>query len=349
MTPLRKRVLWALGIVIVTALVVLGAAAKRLNDFGRGPGPLLSTVEIEISPGTSARQIGRILEERGIISSELKFFLYLRFIAQKTLRLQAGDYEFTPGQSPDQIITMMQKGRHKEIRFTVPEGASKNDIAQIIASAGFGQKGEILAAMNDPNLAKSYGIDATVSGGIEGYLFPDTYQFPKKTKIDAILMKMHARLEQVLTPDLRARMQGEQLDLHTLLTMASLVEKETADKSERPIIARVFLNRLQRKMKLQTDPTVIYTIPNYSGNITKADLSRNDPYNTYVHAGLPPGPIASPGLEAIKAVLWPADGPYLYFVSRNDKTHVFCPDYRCHTQAVKKWQVDFFKKKQPAS
>jgi UPF0755 protein len=192
------------------------------------------------------------------------------------------------------------------------------------------------------------GGQSSIPGGIEGYLYPDTYQFPKGTSAEVILKKLRGHLDEVMDDAMKARMKEMGWDLHKTLTLASIVEKETAAKAERPHISSVFHNRLKDGMKLQTDPTVIYGIPNYDGNIHKSDLLRDHPYNTYVIPGLPPGPIAQPGVEAIRAALFPTNDKDEYFVSHNDGTHEFCPTLKCHNAAVKKWQVDYFKAKHAA-
>jgi UPF0755 protein len=245
---------------------------------------------------------------------------------------------------------LLEVGKPPELRFTIPEGLRKEEVALLIEQSGLAKKDDMLKAMNDPGTIAAFGVPKIgaagqngVPGGIEGYLFPDTYQFPKNTPPAKILARMRERLDEVVNADMRARMATLGWDLHRTLTLAAIVEKETGAPQERPHISSVFHNRMKLKMKLQTDPTVIYGIPDYKGNITRDDLLREHPYNTYTITGLPPGPIAQPGLAAINAALFPDDTKDLYFVSRNDGTHIFCPSLECHNAAVQKWQVEFFR------
>lgn len=338
MAKLSKLMSTTLFVGILVVLASLVTYALYLKDFAQTPGTNAIKVEVTIHKGASARQISRALCDAGLVNSSNEFYWYLRLIARKANTLKAGEYVVDGKMTPDQIIALLQKGLRKEIRFSIPEGTSQVQIAQIIGASNLVLSGEMLNAMRNLSLVHELGIPS-VEGGLEGYLFPDTYQFPKGTSGETILRRMHARLIEKITPDMLARMKALNWTLHDMLTLASIVEKETGAATERPLIASVFLNRLSKGMLLQTDPTVIYAIRNFDGNIKKKDLLHKHPYNTYVHAGLPPGPISSPGIESIKAVLWPAHTKYYYFVSRNDGTHVFCENYNCHLRAVKKWQL----------
>ena len=304
------------------------------------------TIDVVIPKGTGPKGIAQILEDKGVIGNATLFYRWVRFVAKKSGALKAGEYELSPSMTPEELVALLEVGKPPEVKITVPEGLRKEEVAQIIADAGFGSKDAIVAAMNDAKLVADFGVPAGVSGGIDGYLFPDTYQFPKSTPPEKILRRMRARLDDVVDDKMKARMSEMGWTLHKVLTLAAIVEKETGAKAERPHIASVFHNRMKRGMKMQTDPTVIYGIPSYDGNIRKEDLLRVHPYNTYVIAGLPPGPIAQPGLEAIKAALWPADTNDLYFVAKGDSgEHQFCPTLECHNAAVQKWQVEFYAKK----
>lgn len=341
---MRKIFILFFVLPVFIAAGVLGLFWRYLDSFAETPGPSAVATDVFIEPGTNPKQVGVLLEKSGAISDARAFYYYLRFLSDSNEQLKAGDYEFAPRSTPAQIIGMMLKGKTKQIRFTIPEGSNKRDIAEILERAGFGRAEETLSLMNSAEMLEKLRAPK-VSGGLEGYLFPDTYHFPRRTRVVDILTKMRNRLDEVLDQYMYERLDESGLDLNQVLTLAAIVEKETGDPLERPEIAGVFLNRLARKMKLQTDPTVIYSIPHFNGNLTRADLRFDSPYNTYVHPGLPPGPIASPGLAAIKAVLWPASTANLYFVSRNNGTHEFCPTLDCHNKAVKYWQIDFFKQK----
>jgi len=339
---MKKIFIFFLFPVFITAGVI-GLFWRYLDSFSETAGPSAVATDVFIEAGTNPKQIGVLLEKSGAISDARSFYYYLRFLSDDEERLKAGDYEFPARSTPAEIVDMMRKGKTKQIRITIPEGSNKRDIAEILERAGFGRAEETLALMNSLELLEKLRAPK-VAGGIEGYLFPDTYYFPRRARVADILSRMRSRLDEVLDQNMHQKIEESGLDLNQVLTLASIVEKETGDPLERPEIAGVFLNRLARKMKLQTDPTVIYSVPHFDGNLTRANLRIDNPYNTYVYVGLPPGPIASPGLAAIKAVLWPATTRNLYFVSRNNGSHEFCPSLQCHNKAVKHWQLDYFKR-----
>ncbi len=347
-------------VAVVVLLVGLGAGSfawvtwTRLGDFGLIPhrSAEKTNVDFKVSRGDGPRVISKRLQDRGLVDDSEQFYRYLRFVAKKTGSLKAGDYVLNTRMTPNQIITELESGRQRELRFTIPEGLRKAEIAKLIADSGITSLKSLLNAMNDPALVKEFGVPSkgadgqtSVPGGIEGYLFPDTYQFPKGTAAKTILLRMRKNLDDAVDDRMKKKMAEMGWDLHRTLTLAAIVEKETGQAFERPKISRVFHNRILKKMKMQTDPTVIYGIKNYDGNIRKRDLLTPHPYNTYTIKGLPPGPIASPGKAALEAALFPADGPWVYFVSKNDGTHIFSTTYAEHERNVEIWQRQFFKKK----
>jgi UPF0755 protein len=311
------------------------------------------TIHVVIPKGAGPKHIAGLLEEKGVIGDATLFYRWVRFVVKKQAALKAGEYELSPSMTPEQIVALLEIGKQPEQRFTVPEGLRKEEVAAVIAAAGFSTKQRLLDAMNDPRTIAAFGVPAVgadgqrgVGGGVEGYLFPDTYQFPKGASAEKIVTRMRARLDEVVDETMTARMKELGWNLHKVLTLAAIVEKETGASHERPLISAVFHNRMKRGMKMQTDPTVIYGVPNYDGNIRRDDLLRDHPYNTYVIKGLPPGPIAQPGLEAIKAALWPAETSDVFFVAKGDSgAHQFCPSLDCHNAAVQKWQVEFYARK----
>jgi UPF0755 protein len=223
--------------------------------------------------------------------------------------------------------------------ITIPEGYSLKQIADLLEESGLIKGDEFLSKTEDPDTTVRYALKSPT---LEGYLYPDTYHFAKGQSASVLIDLMVSRFRQVTTPFMeRVRFVG--LTLHEVITLASIVEKETGRPEERPVIASVFLNRLMKGMRLESDPTVIYGIRDFNGNLTREHLSKSTPYNTYRISGLPPGPIANPGLESIKAVLYPAGTDYLFFVSRNDGTHHFSRTYQEHQTAVEMYQ-----KTQPA-
>ncbi|EKD41569.1 MAG: hypothetical protein ACD_73C00653G0002, partial [uncultured bacterium] len=220
--------------------------------------------------------------------------------------------------------------------LTIPEGYRLSQIEGILKNQGFDLKRDDWQRLvSNPQLIKEYQIPNV---NLEGYLFPNTYFYSKATTPEDLVKEMVKTFRQKITPEMTEKARVAGFTLHQWVTLASIIEKETGVASERPLIARVFLNRLSQQMLLQTDPTVIYGIPDYKGNITRADLERDSPYNTYTRAGLPPGPICSPGLASLIAVLEPASGPYLYFVAKGDGTHHFSKNLEEHNQAVNFYQ-----------
>jgi UPF0755 protein len=353
-----KKLVAVVTVVLCVAALVAGGAAYvyrgQLLAFAQlARSSEKTTRTYVLARGTSPRKVAQQLQELGIVADGEKFYRWMHYVAKNDGTLKAGTYELSPSMTPEQVVSALQTGRQVEVKFTVPEGLRKEEVAAIIAAAGLGDKDELLRAMNDPALVREFGVPSTgadgqdgVPGGIEGYLFPDTYQFPRGTEPQTILRRMRARLDEVVTDRLKKRMAALGWNLHKTLTLAAIVEKETGARDERPHISSVFHNRMKRAMKMQTDPTVIYGIPNYDGNIRKSDLLRPHPYNTYVIPGLPPGPIAQPGRAAIEAALFPSNDADIFFVAMGDSgRHEFCPTLECHNAAVQKWQIEFYGRK----
>jgi UPF0755 protein len=209
------------------------------------------------------------------------------------------------------------------------------ELAQDFAQRGVADPEDLIRLAHDREFIRSLAIEAS---SLEGYLFPDTYRFARRTKPKEILTEMVQGLRRVLTPELRQRAQEIHMSLHQVLTLASVIEKETGATEEREFISAVFHNRLKRGIPLQSDPTVIYGLESFDGNLRRRDLDSKSPYNTYRVRGLPPGPIANPGLGSIRAALYPAPTRHLYFVSRNNGTHQFSSTLAEHNQAVDKYQ-----------
>lgn len=324
-----------------------------MDNFSKKSINVNELTEIEIERGATLSEISNIILKNELIGDSRKFFIYLKYFSGKAKNVQSGHYVFRGEISPKTIVDKIQKGRNRIVKIIIPEGSAKRDITDILEKIGFWTRDEIINATNSYDLAAEFGVPklqlngkyVDVPGGIEGYLFPDTYFLESGMSLVSVLKTMNNRLNVVINKDMRKKMKELKISLHELLTIASMVEKETSMPIERPRVAGVFLNRLRLGMKLQTDPTVIYGLRCFSGKIKKKDLRDPHLYNTYVNHGIPPGPIASPGKKSIEAVLWPAKSQDLFFVSKNNGSHVFCPDYTCHASAVKKWQIDFFKDK----
>ncbi len=286
-----------------------------------------------IQNGMNLKNISQLLEKEGIIKSSLAFMIRARFKGIGRI-IKAGEYSLNPSMTPERIMEMITSGEVVAYNVTIPEGFTIAQIADVLSSYSLITRQEFLEYVNQDGIEKIYGFEGP---GLEGYLYPDTYRFTRGLNAKAIVDTMIMRFRAITAP-LEGRIVESGMTLHEVVTLASIVEKETGNPDERPIIASVFLNRLRKKMRLDSDPTVIYGMRNFSGNISKNDLTAYTPYNTYVIKGLPPGPIANPGYYSIKAVLYPAETEFLYFVSKNDGSHHFSKGLEEHNRAVRIYQ-----------
>jgi len=293
-----------------------------------------------IPDGATFQQVATMLEREGLIKTSA-FFVYSGKSQSADRKVHAGEYELNPGMTPAEILAILLNGHVVLHPLTIPEGLTIAQIAEVAAQDGFVDRAEFLRLAKDQTFISSLGVKAET---LEGYLYPDTYKFPRGIKTREVLVAMVEQLRQEVGPDLHARMQELKMTMHEMLTLASVIEKETGSGSERPEISAVFHNRLKKHIPLQSDPTVIYGLPAFDGNIHKKDLSSPSPYNTYRVQGLPPGPIANPGIQAIRAALYPSDSHSLYFVSRNDGTHQFSATLIEHNKAVEKYQKRPFRR-----
>jgi len=336
--PLYVRNLFLISSsLIIILLLCLGFWLQSFITTAVGPA---EPQVIEIKPGSSFARIAQQLADSGIVSDAGRFILLARW-RQTASQVHAGQYQFESTARPDEILDRLVAGDIRKFQTTIPEGFNLRDIAARLGNTGIGSAEEFLALCYDAEFLKELAIEAT---SLEGYLFPETYTYTASTAPRQLLKTMVAQLQTQLTPELLASAATVNLDRHQLLTMASIIEKEAGNVTEMPVISSVFHNRLRLGIPLQADPTVIYGIADFNGNLTKNDLLTATPYNTYTTKGLPPGPIASPGREAIAAVLNPAPEPYLYFVARNDGSHYFSATLAEHNRAVERFQKQ---KKQP--
>lgn len=295
--------------------------------------------EVVIPKGSSLNSVAELLAREGVIKSPRTFTMYGRF-RRAANRLHAGIYEFPAGLTMADVLTMIVKGEVKRYRFTIPEGYSIREIAQLLASKQ--EFGPVVAAQfikfaHDPQFIDEMGMKGRLS--LEGYLFPDTYVVFNPQDVREIVRPMIQRFKEVYSDDLKLRAKELGMTDHEVITLASIVEKETGKPEERPLISSVFHNRLKKGMVLATDPTVIYGIPNFDGNLRRKDLETPGPYNTYINAGLPPGPIANPGEASINAALYPKKTNYYFFVSKNDGSHHFSQTMGEHSRAVQHYQI----------
>ena len=302
----RRRGVGAAGFFLTILLLLLcaGGAAAWLVFTSFGPE---SETLVEIAPGSSTVRIGRELARAGIIRSQWSFDL-IRFWKQGTLK--AGTYRFDHPAPALEVYERIRRGDVYTVAVTVPEGSTVFDIANRLQQSGFGARQAFLdVAAQEVSLIND--LDPAAKN-LEGYLFPDTYRFAPKTAFPEIAAAMVKRFRT------EAALLGLSVNVRRIVTLASLVEKETAIDGERPMVASVFENRLRKNMPLMTDPAVIYGLEaqnQWRGTLYESDLKRDTPYNTYLHAGLPPGPVANPGIKALRAAMAPAETDYLYFVA----------------------------------
>jgi UPF0755 protein len=287
-----------------------------------------------IQEGLSLNEVANELERRNIIVSKALFKLWGKIMGSSR-RIQAGEYRLSPNMPPIRIFEILTEGIVITYPVTFPEGYTIEQIADVLDRKGLVEKGEFISLAHNPALLKQYNINGQ---SLEGYLYPDTYYLPRGISSSAAIDTMVNRFRQ-LTGPLEKRAEAVGMTMEDVIILASIVEKETGLAEERPKIASVFLNRLKKGMRLESDPTVIYGIKGFNGNLTREDLKEPTHYNTYVIRGLPIGPIANPGLEAIKAVLFPEETDYLYFVSKNDGSHHFSKTLSEHNKAVRLYQI----------
>ncbi|MDE3040551.1 MAG: endolytic transglycosylase MltG [Nitrospirota bacterium] len=332
-----------LGFLLV-AMVALGVAAYQTIRWAEGPAiPAQEhppSKVVVIPDGSTFQYIASLLERERLIKSRAAFVL-LGKSQSADRKVHAGEYELNPSMTPAEILSKLLNGQVLLRPLTIPEGFTITQIADLVSQQGLTDRAEFLRLAKDRVFVASLGIKAKT---LEGYLYPDTYKFPRPVKPREVLVAMVEQLRHVVGPDLLARMQELKMTMHEVLTLASVIEKETGSGGERPEISAVFHNRLKKHIPLQSDPTVIYGLPAFDGNLHKKDLSSPSPYNTYRVQGLPPGPIANPGIQAIRATLYPSDSRSLYFVSRNDGTHQFSATLIEHNQAVEKYQKRPFRR-----
>lgn len=325
--------------ILIVLSVIAAAFCYVFNDimqYGRLPaGAAQTEVFLDIGPGQHFNVTSELLHQKGLIKHPLKFKLLAR-IKNADKKIRAGEYCLSATMPPNEILEIMTSGKIFLRKLTVPEGDNIYQIAAAVSRSGLGTESDFLQAATDPDLVRKKGIEAQT---FEGYLFPDTYYFPKGVKPEKIIATMVKRFHGIFSPEWEKQAQSLNLSVHEAVTLASVIEKETGVAEERPLISSVFHNRLKKGMRLESDPTVIYGIKDFDGNITRKHLETLMPYNTYKIKGLPPGPIANPGQKAIEAALYPADTAFLFFVSKNDHTHQFSTNLTNHSRAVEKYQL----------
>lgn len=337
--PLREFFVNKIVGIVVTALTLISIVIFSVFYFIYACLPVSpehKTVIIEIQPGMNLKQVTQVLSHNNLLNNPRAFRL-LAWLEGKENQLQVGEFELSPSLPSGEILKIITSGKTHIHSVTIPEGYRIAEIAEVISQKGLTTKKEFILESEKKDLIADLNIPTE---NLEGYLFPETYYFGKFLGTEKIIKNMIDTFKQrVMTPEILSRAKKMNMSIHEIITLASLIEKETGLKNERSLISSVFHNRLKKNMLLQTDPTVIYAISNFDGNIRKKDLSIDSPYNTYMYPGLPPGPIASPGLESIIAALNPVESKYLYFVSRQDGSHHFSKSLIEHNRAVNRYQI----------
>lgn len=332
-THRRARLWWRIAIAGVLLTVVVASVGLWLEVRPVGTGP---DRVVAIPPGASTWQIGERLTQAGVIRSPRALVAAAR-LRRAGGRLRHGEYTLAPTQGALEIVDVLTHGRGLLHRVTIPEGFTIRQIAEALAGAGVARADRFieLATRRGRSFARPSmrSIDS-----LEGYLFPDTYHLPRSLDEEAVIGVMLDRFEAAVGPAVRDAAHARGLTLHELVTVASMVEREAQVPAERPVIAGVIYNRLARGMRLEIDATVLYALGRHKDRVTFADLGVDSPYNTYRREGLPPGPIASPGLAAITAAATPADVPYLFYVLKPDGGHHFSRTLAEHLAAVRRYR-----------
>jgi UPF0755 protein len=322
----------SLTVGLAAALIWLGSELRTPYYNAREP-----ETYVDISRGMNTNQIAYLLAESGILHSRLPFIAYLRYTGMSR-RIQAGEYRFAQAATPKEVAQRLIRGDVCFKSITVPEGLTAREAVELLARNGLGSLEGLEQALLRTDWIKDLDPKAQ---NLEGYLFPETYRFSRRSDPKAVIKAMVDQFRQRFKTICESNTLKSGWDVRRVVTLASMIEKEVKKAQEGPLVASVFVNRLEKKIPLSCDATIIYAMKQagtYSGNLSKQDLKMNSPYNTYLHLNLPPSPICNPGTSALLAAINPARTDYLYYVSRNDGTHQFSEDFRSHTDAVNRYQ-----------
>jgi UPF0755 protein len=319
----------------LACLVAVFLALQSFWIFTAAPAVQAGPRVVDIPPHQGLTGVAGRLDEAGVIRSPLGFMLLA--LARGTARsLKAGEYEIPQGSSTLAVLTQLEGGRVRQHAVLFREGGTLTELARILETERLARSDDVHRVARDPVFLKTLDVQAET---LEGYLYPDTYQFVKGMTTEEILARMVARMRDQISADLLERARARELNVHQVLTLASIIEKEAVVRGEMPLISAVFWNRLKIDMPLQADPTVQFAVGKDGKALTRADLQVDSPYNTYRRQGLPPGPIASPSRAAIEAAVKPAAVNYLYFVSVDDRRHHFSANLAEHNAAVTQYRM----------
>jgi UPF0755 protein len=353
-TPIRRSRITLWVIVTLLGLMLLAAAGVALYVWnGLRPAAAGETKLVDIPKGSSAFKVAEVLENEGIIRNAFLFKYYLRYKNEGS-QFQAGTYELTPGMEPDAVIVKLNSGdaiKEETIRFTIPEGYTVLQIADKLSAEGVVDREEFLEVAESQGMLSYSGEGAVLEPTsdmrhvLEGYMFPETYEMKKDSTPKDIVIRMLQELDRKLgqlPEDWSTVLEERKLSFHQMLTIASIIEREVVSDAERPVVAGIIYNRLNKGMQLQIDATVQYMLDAPKEKLLIADTKIQGPYNTYIISGLPPGPISSPSLASIEAALYPQTNDYFYYVTKKDGTtdHYFSKTYSEHQRNKKKSEVN---------
>ncbi|HVB33166.1 MAG TPA: endolytic transglycosylase MltG [Patescibacteria group bacterium] len=329
---------WVAAVIVLGVVVAVAGAGGWLAYQWQSPyqGYRGKSAVVDIQRGTTTREIGKQFEQAGVVRSAMAFELWSRLHPRE--KLEAGEYRFDQAMTPPQVFEMVAQGRVWTVTLTVPEGWTMFDIADAVERDGLANRTAFLRAARDTSLIHNLAPDVPT---LEGFLFPATYQFPHRTTAQAVAREMVARFRQAWANLTRNGALPPSLTPEQVVTLASLVEEETPNPAEKPIIAGVFMNRLRLGYPLECDPSVVYALKlagRYQGQLHAPEMGFHSPYNTYLHYGLPPGPIGNPGMASLKAALEPAHTGYLYFVADGRGGHAFSRTLAEHRRNVARYR-----------
>jgi len=336
---LRKPFLIVTACILFLGTSALVAAGVWLfseleTPYYRGAG---KEVFVDIPRGASAARIADLLADAGVLKRRLPFRVYVRYAGIER-SFQAGEYRFSEAASPREIARRLARGDVFYYSVTVPEGLTARETVELLAASGLGNPAGLERALLNTGWIRDLDPSAR---NLEGYLFPETYRFRRHADPDTIVKAMVDQFRAKIAGALGRDPMPDGWDIPRIVTLASMIEKEVQRREEGPLVASVYVNRLARRMPLGCDATIIYAMKlagAYRGRLGKADLRMESPYNSYIHPGLPPGPICNPGMDALRAAIKPASSGFYYYVSRNDGTHQFSENYADHVRAVNVFQ-----------
>jgi UPF0755 protein len=324
-------------LIACVAFAIIGSFAVLIN-YSSTPinpnGNKDTVVLVDIPTGSSFYKATEIINKAGLIKSRFLFYC-LALTKRATRSIRAGEYEFSDSMTPGVVIDKLLRGEIKLYRITIPEDFTTKEIAERLVEFKLIDEETFLELAVDRDFLNTLGIKAK---SIEGYLFPNTYYFDRSMSTRQIMRIMASEFRKRVTPEMEKRAEELGFDVNQFVTFASIVGKESGNQPEKPIISAVFHNRLKKRMPLQSDPTAVYDLEDFSGKIRRSHLKRKSPYNTYIIRGLPPGPIANPGIDSLNATLNPAKVNYLYFVSKKDGSHYFSSSLDMHNQGINRYR-----------